>query len=238
MNINAKRLFPVYKELNEQLETNTFIQDKSGVKILEVIAPRIILDPSDLYVDFDCKKSPRSYVDKELNWYKSAELNVAKVSDVAIWNDVADSNYEINSNYGNLAFSRNNFSQYSNCLNTLKRQASSRQAIVIYTRPSIHYEWNSLGASDFICTNFQQFLIRNNELHCITSMRSNDLIYGTFNDVPWFHHVIQKMHSDLQDTYPGLMLGDHIFIPTSAHIYERHFSLLEKIVMEGSNGQS
>lgn len=227
---NEQAIYPFYKKLYEAVERGDFLVDKSGVKVVELIAPRIILNPQQLYLSFEGRSSPKKYIEKEDAWYMSHELKIDRVSDVDIWKKVSDENGEINSNYGNLVFSRNNFSQFSNVVNTLKKHKDSRQGIIIYTRPSIHYEWNSLGAGDFICTNFQHFFIRNNKLHCVTSMRSQDSIFGTFNDVPWFHTVIQDMWEALKPAYPELEYGESIFIPNSFHCYERHFDMLKKIV--------
>lgn len=227
---NEKAIYPYYKSLLDKVESEDLLLDKSGSKVAEIIAPRIVLDPSQLYLDFKGRKSPRKYIEKELDWYDSHELKIDRVSDIEIWKRVSDVNGEINSNYGNLVFSRNNGSQFSNVVTTLIMHKESRQGIIVYTRPSIHEEWNSFEASDFICTNYQQFFIRNEKLVTVTSMRSNDSIFGTFNDVPWFHTVIQRMQKALSDTYPELSLGEHVFIPNSFHIYERHFDKLKELV--------
>jgi thymidylate synthase len=227
---NEQAIYPYYKSLYDKIVNKDFITDKSGVTVVELIAPRIVLNPSQKYLDFNGRKSPRKYIEKEDAWYNSHQLKINMVGDIAIWQQVSDDNDEINSNYGNLVYSRNNFSQFSNVLKTLSNHKESRQGIVIYTRPSIHYEWNSHSASDFICTNYQQFFIRNDMLHCVTSMRSNDLIFGLTNDLYWFHDVIQKMHEALSSMYPGLKLGDHIFIPNSLHAYERHFDKIRYVV--------
>jgi len=228
--MNERAIYPYYKQLLDMVDAKQFLTDKSGVKVVELIAPRIVLNPEQRFLDFEGRKSPRKYIEKEDEWYMSHELNIGKVDDVQIWQSVSDDNNEINSNYGNLVFSRNNFSQFTNVVKTLERHKESRQGVIIYTRPSIHYEWNSLGASDFICTLYQQFFIRDDKLICVTSMRSNDLIFGLTNDLYWFHTVIKKMRDALLDTYPGLKLGDHIFIPNSLHVYERHFDKIREVV--------
>jgi len=232
MNENAKRLQPLYQELAKKIDEQDFLTDKSGVRVVELIAPRVVLDPREGSVDFEAKKSPSKYIQKESDWYHSHELNIARVSDVEIWNKVCDVNNEVNSNYGNLVYSRNNFSQFSSVEETLKQHKESRQGLIIYTRPSIHLEWNSHGASDFICTNYQQFFIRNDKLHCVTSMRSQDAIFGTLNDLPFFHSVMTHMWQRLVEAYTHLSIGDHIFIPNSFHAYERHFELVKQIAKE------
>ena len=227
-------LLPYYKQLYDKLQSHKFVTDKSGVKTVEIIAPRIVFpDPTEELVYFNEDiHSPVQYLEKEYDWYMSKDLNIDKVKDVEIWRNVADVNGEVNSNYGNLVFSRNNFSQFEHAKRSLINNSNSRQAIVIYNRPSIHLEYNSVGASDFICTMYQHFLIRDDELVTITTMRSNDARFGTMNDIPWFHGVIKKMHVELKKTYPELMIGQHIFIPDSFHLYERHFPWLTKLIGE------
>lgn len=227
---NEIAIYKLYKKLLKKIDSEDFLEDKSGVKIVELFVPKIQLNPQQLFINFEGRKTPEKYVKKEEDWYLSHDLKIDKVGDVQIWQHVSDDNNEINSNYGNLVFSRNNFSQFENVARKLESHQDTRQAIIIYTRPSIHYEWNSLGAGDFICTNYQHFFIRNNKLNCITSMRSNDLIYGFTNDIYWFHFVIQKMHERLIKTYEDLELGDNIFIPNSLHVYERHFDKVREVV--------
>ena len=234
MNYMADKFKPFYQELNKKVENKEFLEDKTGVNYVEIIAPKIVFDlnnAGDGYIDFENRKSPRKYIEKEKEWYLSEELKIDKISCVDIWNKVCDSNREINSNYGYLVFSKGNFSQYAHAYHALWQHSDTRQAIIIYTRPSIHLEHNDMGGSDFICTNFQQFFIRNNKLHCVTSMRSNDCIFGTFNDVPWFVYVAKRMYNDLKPIvkYNNLELGEMTFIPNSFHCYERHFDLLAEI---------
>jgi thymidylate synthase len=228
--MNTQEFLKYYKELNQKLIDEDFVVDKSGVKIVELIAPRFVLNPIEEIVNLGCRETNQKYLIQEHDWYNSKSLDISMVKHVKIWRECADTNEEINSNYGHLVFGRGNFNQFDNCLKTLSNHKESRQGIIIYNRPSIHYESNSFDCHDFICTMFQQFFIRKNRLECVTSMRSNDCIFGTLNDVPWFHHVIKKMHEELAMIYLELELGNHIFIPNSWHCYERHFDLLRDIV--------
>lgn len=235
MNYLASKFQPFYKELANKIDNGDFLLDRTGCKVVEILAPRIEFDMSQVdegYIDFDCRKSPRSYCNQENEWYVSKELNIKKVDNVTMWTKVCDDNDEINSNYGYLVYSRGNFSQFSQCLHKLESDKDSRQAIIIYTRPSMHLEYNALNCCDFICTNFQHFFIRNNKLYCITSMRSNDCIYGTFNDVFWYCYVFNDMYDKLLPTYLDLQKGNMIFIPNSFHAYERHFDLVKQIAQE------
>lgn len=232
-NYMAERFYPYYKELYDKLINEDFVIDKSGCKMVEIIAPRIEYDlnlADGGYIDFNTRKSPRKYCQKELDWYNAKDLNIEMVNSVKIWTYVCDENKNINSNYGHLVYGKGNFSQFSHALHNLIDNKYSRQAIIIYTRPSIQLEHNDLGGADFICTNFQQFFIRNDELYCVTSMRSNDCWSGCFSDQPWFVHVAYDMFEKLKETYPELKLGKMIFIPNSFHCYESQFKKLKEMI--------
>ena len=127
-----------------------------------------------------------------------------------IWRLVADRNWFINSNYGYLIFSKENYDQYKNVLRELRRNPYSRKAVMIYTRPSIHYERNKDWMHDFICTNAVAYYIRNNKLHCVVQMRSNDIVFGYKNDRAWQDYVLEKLVKDLQQDYKWLEKWDII----------------------------
>lgn len=200
---------------------------------VEVLAQQMVLDPLQPFLNFNnVKKSNKKYIQKELDWYLSENLSIiGHVDDIKIWNEVCtkDSKKEVNSNYGYLLFNKGNGSQYQNCLNVLKKDKSSRNGIIVYNRPSIYKDYLRDGMHDMICTMFSHFLIRNNKLHMIHVMRSNDLIFGFMNDFAWCCFIYQNMYSDLTDTYKDLKVGNIYWQSDSMHVYERHFNILKNI---------
>ncbi len=92
---------------------------------------------------------------------------------------------------------------------------------MIYTRPQMWYDYNERGRSDFMCTNAVQYLVRNNKVHAIVQMRSNDAIFGYKNDRAWQQHVLNEVANEID--YPA---GDIIWNAGSLHVYERHFHLV------------
>jgi len=102
--------------------------------------------------------------------------------------------------------------------------------MMIYTRPSMHYDYNRDGMSDFICTNTTQQFIRNNKLIYRVDQRSMDMVFGLFNDLAWHQTVYNRFYNDLKKEYPNLEKGYININIGSAHVYERHFGMLEKIV--------
>ena len=92
-----------------------------------------------------------AYVKAELEWYKSRSLNVEELfriygKEVKIWKDVASKDGFINSNYGWCVYSAANGDQYRKVLNTLWDTPESRQAVMYYTRPTMHDEasWDGM----------------------------------------------------------------------------------------------
>ena len=199
-------------------EREMFVTDKTGSKMLEIIGASFIADEPSIFgkVNYD-------YVMREIQWYESQSLNVNDIPGgaPAIWNQVSDPDGWINSNYGWCIFSPDNGEQYHNALEELKRNPDSRRATMIYTRPSMWSDYNKNGMSDFMCTNAVQYLIRNNKLHSVVQMRSNDVVYGYKNDYAWQQTVLGKLSTDL-----GIEIGDIHWNVGSLHVYERHFDLV------------
>ena len=207
----------------EKLKNEDFVIDKSGVKTIEIIGQSYIVDEDVIFGTLN-----HEYSQKEVQWYLSESLNVYDMPNTPqIWRQVCDSNGYINSNYGWCIFSKENGEQYSHCLRTLRKDKDSRRAMMHYTRPSMQWEYNKNGMSDYMCTNHVQILIRDNKLNYILSQRSCDAIFGYKNDIFWAKYVHNRLLEDLKEDYPELELGDLIHQVGSLHIYERHFKLIK-----------
>lgn len=211
----------VKMELIRKYNNNDFVIDKTGQKLVEIIGATFIADSGTIIRDPNM-----DYVKRELEWYESMSLYVDDIpgSTPTIWKQVASKDGKINSNYGYLIWSEDNYNQYNNVLNELRTNELSRRATMIYNRPSIHNEYNEDGMSDFICTYANQFFIRDGKLNSHYIMRSNDAVFGYCNDYYWAKHVQEKLSNDL-----GIPTGDLIWTASSLHVYERHFGYLEKL---------
>jgi thymidylate synthase len=216
------------------IEAKEFVIDKSGVKTVEILGLRMELNPEQRLLNFySIRKSPEDYIKEEIKWYDSQDLSVKDISKHAkIWANICtkDDRQLVNSNYGYLIYNDKNYSQYSCVKNELILNRYSRRAIMIYNRPSMQYEYNQDGMSDFICTLGHQFFIRDNKLISLVEMRSSDMLYGFFSDFPWFATVQERLLIDLKEKYPELSMGKLIWISNSAHLYEKHFDMVEKII--------
>ena len=102
---------------------------------------------------------------------------------------------------------------------------------MIYNRPSIWEEYNENGKSDFICTNAVTYYIRNDKLHCVVQMRSNDVVFGYKNDYAWQLFVLEDMVKDYNDcksqNYEEIKAGNIMWQVQNLHVYERHFDLVK-----------
>lgn len=203
----------------EKLQDEEFVIDKTGVKTIEWVGASFIADEETIFgpVNWD-------YVEREIEWYKSCSLNVHDIpgKTPAIWEQVADKDGFINSNYGFLVYHPDNYMQYQAVKEELLKNPNSRRAVMIYNRPSMHVEYNYNGRSDFICTNAVGYIIRNNKLHCHVQMRSNDLVFGYRNDRAWQDYVLSQLSNDLE-----IEKGNIYWTATSLHVYERHFDLVK-----------
>lgn len=202
-----------------ELEAGRFVTDKTGVKTIEMIGATFEADEPTIF-----GKVNEEYVDRELQWYKSKSLSVYDIPEPVpeIWKQVADDNGYINSNYGWCIWSEDNYGQYWKVLNELRENPNSRRAVMIYTRPTMWYDYNFNGMSDFMCTNAVQYMIRDDELIAVVQMRSNDVVFGYRNDFAWQNHVVKLLGAAL-----GITQTKVIWHVGNLHVYERHFNLVK-----------
>lgn len=180
--------------------------------------------------DYIIRKPNYEYANREIQWYESQSLNVNDIpgDTPAIWKNCATKDGFINSNYGWCIFSTQNFEQYKHCIDSLIKDNHTRQACMIYNRPSMQIEHNSDGMHDFMCTYSTQVFLNDNKLDYIVFMRSNDGVFGYDNDYLWHKYVQEKMAEDLSHKMnKEIIPGDIIWNAGSLHIYERHFKFLE-----------
>lgn len=205
--------------LYRKLISEDFVTDKSGVKTIEIVGASFVADEEVVFGKLDQEWSKR-----ELTWYRSQSLNVWDIEPPVpvIWQKVADGDGFINSNYGWCIWSPENGDQYHNALQELRSNPESRRAIMIYNRPSMWKDYNKWGRSDFMCTNSVQYVIRSGRLQAIVQMRSNDLIFGYKGDRFWQRYVLERLAEDL-----NVPPGDILWQVGSAHVYERHFYLVD-----------
>lgn len=223
-----------------ELKAERFTVDKTGAKTIEMLGASFIADEPAIF-----GTPVKSYISAELAWYESGSTNIKDIhgedkAPPAAWLYAADDHGNINSNYGHLVFDDKYHNQYKKAFDELVKNPDSRRAQMVYNRPSIWVEFNEGGKSDFICTNAQTVYIRDNKLHMVSQMRSNDVVFGYKNDYAWAQYLMDKFVSDynrLADeqnlstfaTPPiqSITKGDLTWQVMNLHVYDRHFELVE-----------
>ena len=217
------------KYKNNKIRTiGNAVQQSNTIEIqniqFEVDKPWIIREPN------------YEYFKKELEWYKSESLNVNDIPGGApvMWKMCADELGYINSNYGWMIWSKDNYEQYKHCMKKLIEDPHTREACMIYNRPSMQEEYNKNGMHDFCCTYTVQCFLNedeNNTLHLkyIVFQRSQDAVFGFDNDILWHQYVQKQLANDLSEIFKKNIICDNIINNVgSLHVYERHFKYLEK----------
>ena len=218
----------IRNELKRLYKEGVFREGKYG-KTVEIQNAHFLADK-----DWIIREPNYDYAKREIEWYESQSLYVKDIpGDVPkIWQMCAGKDGKINSNYGWCIFSDENGSQYEHCLNRLLDDHHTREACMIYTRPSMQTDCNKNGMHDFMCTySTQVFLneVSDNKykLDYTVFQRSCDACFGYNNDNLWHRYVMRKLVDDLNKHSMNVIIGDMTYNCGSLHVYERHFKHLE-----------
>ena len=223
---STKDIAEVFKK---HLKAGNFVKDKTGVNTIEVIGASFVADKPAIF-----GVPNQEYIKAEIDWYNSMSTNISDIypegdkEPPQAWQYTANVHGEINSNYGNLIFSKKYHKQYHQVLKELcEVNPDSRRASMIYQRPSIWREYKENGKNDFICTNAVTYYIRDRHLHAAVQMRSNDVMFGYRNDYAWQRYVQVKLQQDLYYSGVHVELGHMYWQVQNLHVYERHFDLVK-----------
>jgi thymidylate synthase len=198
-----------------------------NLKVRELIYGQFDVDSTQPFASFKDRAFNWKYFAGEVAWYLKKDNDIDYINKFSnFWKGITNPNSNtINSNYGSLLFGP----QLKWCLDSLKADDNTRQAIAFLNQPKFQFE----GNKDFVCTMYLNFFIRDNKLNMKVQMRSNDIFYGLTFDAPFFAVVHQHMLLWLKETYPTLELGTYTHFADNIHYYERHFELSEQILTNG-----
>lgn len=126
--------------------------------------------------------------------------------------------------YGPRIFGQGGDNQFQSVLQLLKRKLSSRQAVIqVFSSKDI-----TTQKKDTPCTCTLQFFARDNKLHLVVSMRSNDAYLGFPHDMFAFSMIQEIMACAL-----GLELGTYRHFSGSMHIYQKNVKDVRQFLGEG-----
>lgn len=233
--VSASTLNASFQEcLKELVEYGVETQPR-GEKVKEIINYSIVLDnPRNRVITFPERKTSMKYLLGEFIWYLSGSPNVQDINMYSkFWEAIAKEDGTVNSNYGTRIFGHSKlypFNQWNKAKELLHKDKDSRQAIIRIN----HAEDYTYANKDVPCTLTLQFFIRNNALHLVVNMRSNDIWRGYCNDQFQFTMLQELMMLELREFYPELELGKYYHNAASMHIYEMHFEAAQKIIKSDS----
>lgn len=220
----------VFQKIVKDINSHNHQVSPRGMKIKEMIDYKaIIKNPLNLAFDFDNRKFSWKYLAAEMLRYMSGKLESENIWKYAkLWKDVANEDGTLNSNYWYIVLFKQMpswFNQYEFIISMLAWDKDSRQALIRYNSAEHIYIWNK----DMTCTISNQFFIRDNKLHMIVNMRSNDAYYGFQYDLVRFGLLLQSLRLDLLKYYPDLKLWEIHHNAGSIHFYELMFETSDKL---------
>lgn len=212
------------------IEEPDFKTEPRGMKIYELINASVVLgNIQRRELTIPERKYSNKYLGGELCWYLSGSLELKPILHYSkFWKKVSDDGIRVNSNYGYYIFHQQLFpgiSQFEYAANCLIADKDSRKAVIFIYQPEHH----SYESKDNPCTQYMQFFIRNNRLHLIVHMRSNDIWFGLAYDLPFFTIIQEIMYVVLKKSYPELALGRYTHNAGSLHLYEKDFEAAKSI---------
>ena len=172
-----------------------------------------IENPTDRMIHNEARNFNVEYAEAEWQWYLSGDRSTAKLGEIygkipKIWQDMSDSNGNVNSNYG---YQWERAYQLDKVVAQLKDNPETRQAAIsIYDGKEINKYRH-----DTPCTYAVQFTVLDNKLNMCVVMRSNDLWFGFCNDQYQFSKL-QEMVSERT----GYEVGTYYHFAHNLHLYD------------------
>ncbi len=160
----------------------------------------------------------------EFLWHFNGSDDSGFISHYApVWNTFSNEKGKIpGSCYGKKLFKGG---QWENLIELFEKDIDTRRAVVsFYDR----LNKDNISGVDIACITNVQFLVRDNKLNCITSMRSNDIIWGLGYDI-----FIITLFQEILANELNVEVGWYQHNANSLHLYERHFELANSILLEG-----
>lgn len=192
-----------------------------GMKVVESLAYQSVVMMNDPVILNEKRKLGYKFMAAEAAWILSGDNRVKTIAPYS--KDIAKFSDDGLTFFG--AYGPKVFAQIPYVVSALHNDLDSRQAVINVWRET------PPPTKDVPCTLSLQFLVRENVLHCVASMRSSDLWLGHPYDIVNFSAVAFTVLLQL-----SIMQGDelnlgYLFLTAgSKHIYERNFDGVKEVL--------
>lgn len=186
----------------------------------EINAHLILTDPTKNTMCNCKRKMPMRYAIGELIWYNSCNSSWKAIEPFSsFWKNISDDGVTVNSNYGYCIHNKFGFDQWEQTKKLLLTDPNTRQAVIHIKEPR-----NLIDnpTKDLNCTIALQFILRDNKLDLIVTMRSNDIWLGLPYDLFNFTCMQIQMAMEI-----GAEIGTYYHNVGSLHMYTRDLNKLE-----------
>lgn len=222
--IRCKSATSLYYALLEYVVTAGEKISPRGMDTSEVRGMQVVLeDPLRCIVDIPVRKLNYHFMVAEWWWIAMGDNSVETIKHYC--NEIEKFSDDGVTFYG--AYGPRWRRQIANVVTNLKKDNSSRQAIVTIFRPDLYdnHTFETIATKDVPCTISMQYVIRNNKLETIVTMRSWDAYMGFPYDIFNFSRLAAMVAGEL-----GVVLGELMVQAGSLHLYARNFEKVDEVL--------
>lgn len=178
-------------------------------------------DIDDPIISLVTGKCDYNYLAGEILWYWNSRNDVDFIGKFGkMWTKLTDDGVHNNSAYGYILKEKHGFDQIEKIIDLLKYDKYSRRAVLNINVPNE----NVIETKDEMCTVCLIYQIRDDKLHCTCVMRSNDIRFGTRNDLGYFL-TLQKYIADRL----GVAYGTYTHFAASIHVYDKDYDYVKSV---------
>jgi len=212
-NMQAESATSAWIKLIERVLNSGEITHPRGFTCYEVLNSSVVVDMRQPVVLVPRRRLSYKFMAAEAWWILSGRSSVESIGRyckaIAKFSDDGETFFG--------AYGPRIFRQIDYVLDTLFKDASSRQAVMTIWRQ------NPPESKDIPCTVSVQWLIRQGKLHCIHNMRSSDIWLGFPYDVFNFAMLSWHILECLRDMGMDVSLGCIFMNAASHHLYDKDY---------------
>lgn len=221
----ARSIDYVWFNLLDKITSLGRYQSPGGKPTKEILGNQTVVDMSKPIITNPHRKLGYKFLAGEAWWILSGDDQVSTISPYS--REISRFSDDGETFFG--AYGPRIIDQMNHIIDSLVSDDSSRQAVINIWRE------NPPKSKDIPCSLSVQFLIRDNKLHCMYTMRSSDAWLGWVYDVFNFTMLTSAVLLELTDTYPDkfpqLQLGNLVLTAGSQHLYESDAEGVAKVLM-------